>query len=88
MVALLEAELDGLVEKVMLDDGVTDMDMEFDSVLEPLFEADVDADADDDGALEAVSEVLPDGDALELAVTSDEEDAGALGDSLLDGGRD
>ena len=50
-----------------------------------LAEADVDVDEDAEGLLDVVSEVLTDGDALVLGVTSDEEDADKVGDSLLDG---
>ena len=42
-------------------------------------------DADDDGLLEVVSELLSEVEALGLGVTSDEEDTDVLGDSLLDG---
>ena len=90
-VELVEVELDGLVEVVMLYEGVPDPDTELDSVLDSLVEvdvvveADVDVDADGDGLLEVVSEVLSEVEVLELGVTSDERDKDELGDSLLEG---
>ena len=54
-------------------------------MLDPLVEAEVVVDADDDGLLEVVSEVLSDGEALALGVTSAEADTDVVGDSLLDG---
>ena len=54
-------------------------------MLDSLAEADVDGDADSDSLLEVVSEVLPEGEALELGVTSDEDETDPLKDALLVG---
>ena len=54
-------------------------------MVDPLAEADVDVDADDDGLLDIVSEPLSEDEALGLGVTSDDEDTDALGVSLVEG---
>ena len=69
----------------MLDVNVEDGDMELDSVFDSLVEADRDVDADGDELLVVVSEVLSEGEALDVGVTSDDDDTDVLRDSLLDG---